>query len=61
MKTNQLKRIRFLNNIFKSECCEEGKIRTEKTAPGAKKNDYEGYSESEAKKVEERLKNLGYI
>ena len=52
---------KVLNNIFKSECCEEGKIRTEKTAPGAKKNDYEGYSESEAKKVEERLKNLGYI
>ncbi|MEK6635384.1 MAG: alkaline phosphatase family protein [Planctomycetota bacterium] len=52
---------KVLNDIFKSECCEEGKIRTEKTATGAKKNDYEGYSESEAKKVEERLKNLGYI
>ncbi|MEK7699510.1 MAG: alkaline phosphatase family protein [Planctomycetota bacterium] len=43
-----------LDNMFESD-------KGEKTDTGEKDSSYEGYSESDAKKVEERLRNLGYI
>lgn len=52
---------KMLNDIFESECNKKGEVVTEGVVSGRKKISEDGYSESESKKVEERLRNLGYL
>jgi hypothetical protein len=52
---------KMLNDIFESEYNKKDEVVTESVVSDRKKISDGGYSESESKKIEERLRKLGYL